>query len=58
MKKLVMIVLALMLTLGVFACSTPAANNTPASNEPEGKKTVKIAYTSGKKGDNGYNDEA
>ncbi len=58
MKKLVMIVLALMLTLGVFACSAPAANNTPASNEPEGKKTVKIAYTSGKKGDNGYNDEA
>ena len=43
MKKVVLIVLALMLTFGVFACTTTTPSNPSTDNAGE-KKTVKIAY--------------
>lgn len=58
MKKIVTIVLALMLIIGMVACTPKAADNPAPNGGTDDKRTVKVAYTSGRKGDNGYNDEA
>ncbi|HML69441.1 MAG TPA: BMP family ABC transporter substrate-binding protein [Clostridia bacterium] len=73
MKKALVTLVALMMALSFVACAaapatqeaaaaTDAATTAPdasaATEAPAEAKPIKIAYTSGIKGDNGYNDEA
>jgi len=73
MKKVLVTLVALMMALSFLACATApatqeaapatdAATTAPdasaATEVPAEVKPIKIAYTSGIKGDNGYNDEA